>query len=98
MEKDETYFLVPKTFLQKIAEDQATILSLLGKANSNLQFGLGDYISESEAKKLLDKRTTWFWKMRSSGFLPSAKVGGKNYYRMQDIQKLLDTAFTGNQK
>jgi len=98
MENDDTYLLVPKSFLQKIAEDQATILSMLGKTNSNLNASLGGYISEAEAKKLLNKRTTWFWKMRSSGLLPSSKVGGKNYYRMQDIQKLLDVAFTGNKK
>ncbi len=98
MEKDDVYLLVPKSFLQKIAEDQATILSMLGKTNSNLNAGLGDYISEADAKKLLGRKTTWFWKLRTTGYLPAAKVGGKNYYRMQDIQKLLDSAFTGNQK
>ena len=98
MEKEDAYFLVPKSFLQKIAEDQDRILSLLKKNDANVQMGLGDYISEVEAKKLLGKKTTWFWSKRSSGFLPYSKVGGKNYYRIKDIQKLLDAAFTGNQK
>ena len=97
-EKEESYFLVPRALLEKIASNQETILSLLVKNNSNSQFGLGDYISEGEAKNQLEKKTTWFWKMRTSGLLPASKVGGRNYYRKQDIQKLLDSSFTGNLK
>lgn len=96
--KDQ-FYLVPGSVLEKILEGQSKIMDLLnGKSASVGKDSLGDFISEADAKKLLGKKTTWFWKMRSSGFLPSSKVGGKNYYRMQDIQKLLDSAFTGNQK
>ncbi len=92
-------FLVPVSVLEKILDGQSKIMDLLnGKSASLGKAPLGDFISEADAKKLLNKKTTWFWKMRTSGYLPSSKVGGKNYYRMQDIQKLLDSAFTGNLK
>ena len=95
----DQFYLVPGSVLDKILDGQSKILNLLNGQSGPLgKSALGDFISEAEAKKLLGKKTTWFWKMRSSGFLPSSKVGGKNYYRMQDIQKLLDTAFTGDQK
>ena len=90
IEKDDNFFIVPRALLQKIASDQETILSLLGKNNSNLQLGIGDYIPEIEAKKLLGKKTTWFWNMRQSGQLPFSKIGSTNYYSRQDILNLLN--------
>jgi len=89
-EMEESYFLVPRALLEKIASNQETILSLLGKTNSNAEKSLGDYISEAEAKKLLDKKTTWFWNRRQSGQLPFSKIGGTNYYSRQDILNLLN--------
>ena len=98
-ENNEQYYIVPKTLLDRILENANQILM---KQNSETYYGIqrlpADYISESQAKVMLDKKTTWFWKMRKDGFLPSSKVGGKNYYRMKDIQHLLDSAFNGNLK
>jgi len=98
MEKDDSYLLIPKSFLQKISEDQAAILSILEKTGAGTQTGLGDYITEADAKKILQRSTGWFHKMRVTGLLPSSKVGGKQYYRKQDIQKLFDSVFSGNLK
>lgn len=96
---NDQFYLVPKQILERILEGNDKILSRLNAGEFQGDKLLpGDYISEAEAKKLLNKKTTWFWKMRTSGYLPSSKVGGKNYYRKQDIQKLLDSAFTGNLK
>ena len=98
MEKDDSYLLIPKSFLQKISEDQAAILSILEKTGAGTQTGLGDYITEAEAKKHLGRCTSWFHKMRKTGLLPSSKVGGKQSYRKQDIQKLFDSVFSGTLK
>jgi hypothetical protein len=45
---------------------------------------LSDFISESQAKKLLTRGTTWFWNLRKEGF-PSTKLGGENYYDKKDL-------------
>lgn len=98
-ELTDQFYMVPKVVLEKILDGNEKILAKLNSGESPINKSLpGDYIVESEAKKLLNKKTTWFWKMRRDGFLPFSKVGGKNYYRRQDIQKLLDSSFTGNLK
>ncbi|MCE9538629.1 MAG: helix-turn-helix domain-containing protein [Bacteroidetes bacterium] len=88
-ENDEGYFLVPKALLQSIEKNSNKILSLLeGEKTANSL--LGDYISETDAKKLLGKKTTWFWNMRTNGKLAFSKVGGTNFYNKNDIIKLLE--------
>ena len=64
-------------------------VSLLRKSGVSLS-GNSNYIPESEAKKLLDKKTTWFWQMRTNGKLPFSKVGNKVFYQKSDIVKLLE--------
>lgn len=87
---EEGYFLVPKAFLQSIAESNLKILSFLENGNNASINSIGDYISETDAKNLLSKKTTWFWNMRKSGKLAFSKVGGTNFYNKSDIIKLLE--------
>ncbi len=75
--------------MQLIEENQQKILNLLGVEN-NEPDSIGDYIMEKEAKKLLGRKTTWFWKMRSSGQLPFSKIGNKVFYRKTDILNVLE--------
>jgi hypothetical protein len=86
----ESYLLVPKAWLETLMENQKRILSLL-EGNGVCEKGntLNGYVTETEAKKYLDRKTTWFWQMRSSGRLPFAKVGSKIFYHQDDIAKLL---------
>ena len=51
---------------------------------------LEDYISEQDAKKILNRGTTWFWELRKSGF-PHTKVGGQAYYLKTDIVSYLES-------
>jgi len=53
---------------------------------------LGGYISEHQAKKLLQRSSTWFWELRKGGF-PYTKLGGETYYRIQDFIDLLEAGF-----
>src|SRR5437868_812360 len=85
----DEYLIVPRRWLQSISESQSKILSLLERGNT-VANGIGDYISEKEAKNLLGRKTTWFWKMRSSGRLAFSKVGNKTFYLKQDIINLLN--------
>ncbi len=98
-ENQQQFYVVPGTVLDKILEGQSKILDILnGDASSTGKSLLGDYITEADAKKILQRSTGWFHKMRVTGLLPSSKVGGKQYYRKQDIQKLFDSVFSGNLK
>lgn len=98
-ENNDQFMIIPKTILDQILEKTDKILLKLdGESINGKQSLPADYLTEAQAKKMLDRSTTWFWNMRKDGFLPWSKLGGKNYYRKQDIQKLLDTAFTGNRK
>jgi hypothetical protein len=81
--------LVPQSFLEGIAETQKKILEQLRKLKQP-ENTVGDYISETQAKKLLNKKTTWFWNKRTCGELPFTKVGNTIYYSKSDIQKLFD--------
>lgn len=88
---EESYFIVPKVFLQAIADCNRKILSFLENTNPNPTNSIGDYISEREAKKLLNRKTTWFWNMRKNGKLAFSKMGGTNFYNKIDIIKLLES-------
>lgn len=50
---------------------------------------LGEFISEKDARKLLDRKTTWFYEQRRCGRLPYSKVGSKVFYRIKDIYSLI---------
>ncbi|MBK9415681.1 MAG: helix-turn-helix domain-containing protein [Bacteroidetes bacterium] len=98
-ENQQQFYVVPGSVLEKILDGQSKILDILnGDASSIGKSSLGDYITEADAKKLLGRSTGWFHKMRKTGLLPSSKVGGKQYYRKQDIQKLFDSVFSGTLK
>jgi hypothetical protein len=79
--------LVPKAFLDSLLERQNKILSLLENTPDKNQ--VGDYLTEVEAQKLLGRKATWFWSMRTKGLLPYSKVGNKVFYSKKDIEKLL---------
>jgi hypothetical protein len=81
-------FLVPKAFLDSLMERQNKILTLL--QNTPDKNHVGDYITEAEAQKILGRKATWFWSMRTKGALAFSKVGNKIYYSKKDIEKLLE--------
>jgi hypothetical protein len=81
-------YVVPKTQLDQLLETQQRILQIL-EGNGNQKFG--DYLSEEEVKKMLGRKTTWFWRMRNIGKLSYTKVGGKVFYFRKDIEKLIES-------
>ena len=58
--------------------------------NQKKEASLEDYVSEQNAKKLLNRGTTWFWELRKSGF-PHTKVGGQVYYLKSDLVSYLES-------
>ncbi len=90
-DNDQQFYLIPGPLLRQLIEGQAEILSRLNAAGVSADSkNLGEYISETEAKKLLNKKTTWFWNMRKSELLPFSKIGNTVYYKKQDILELLN--------
>lgn len=80
-------YVIPKAQLEQLLETQQRILQIL---EGNYTQKMGDYLSEEEVKKMLGRKTTWFWRMRNIGKLSYTKVGGKVFYLRKDIEKLLE--------
>lgn len=92
--QEQTFFIVPSEAIITLLDRQERILQLLNEVIGNTaKDAIGAYISEAEAKKLLGKKTTWFWKMRNTGQLPYAKAGNKVFYVKEDIVKLLNNNY-----
>jgi hypothetical protein len=88
-ETGESFILVPKAMLEKLLENTQRILSLLEGKDTGHD-AIGDYLPEQEAKKLLGRKTTWFWSMRKLGKLAFTRIGNKIFYAKQDIINLLN--------
>jgi len=84
----QNLYLIPEEFLLNIINGQDKIIKLLENKPGN---AINGYISEKEAMKLLNKKVTWFWQMRSSGQLKFKRIGQTVYYSMNDITQLLKT-------
>lgn len=87
--ESKTMLLVPLDFLTEIREQQNKILETLStKFQPKETFG--DYISESEAKKILGRKTTWFWNLRKQGKIPFTKVGAKIFYSKAEVLSFIE--------
>lgn len=80
--------LVPVQMLDEIKQLINELKSLHTREADKSEV-LGDFISEREARKLLGRRTTWFYEQRRSGKLPFSKVGSKVFYQIKDIHSLI---------
>ncbi|GAA0890628.1 hypothetical protein GCM10009122_03060 [Fulvivirga kasyanovii] len=84
--ENNVFVMVPKVVIDEIRDG----INKLLKGNEPLSAnGIGDYISEKEAQQLLGRKTTWFWSMRSKGYLSYTKVGNKVFYNRKDLEKYL---------
>lgn len=81
--------IVPDSFLEKLNEKQDQIINLLKTTESENQ---NQFLTEKEARGILQKKTTWFWQMRKNGVLPFRKIGKSIYYSKKEINQLLETS------
>jgi predicted DNA-binding transcriptional regulator AlpA len=81
--------IVSEYFLEQINEKQDKIICLL---NDGKQVSQSDFITENQAKEILQKKTTWFWQMRKNGMLPFRKIGKSIYYSKTEINQLLENS------
>jgi hypothetical protein len=87
--KDE-FIIVPKHQLEEILKNQSEIIRKLNHISNSEKKVTPKYISETEAKEILKKKTTWFWQQRTNGVLPYSKVGNQIFYKLEDIEKLFE--------
>lgn len=87
-DSSQIMYMIPKIQIDQLLETQQRILEIL-EGNGNQR--MGDYLSEEEVKKMLGRKTTWFWRMRNIGKLSYTKVGGKVFYFRKDIEKLIES-------
>ena len=81
--------IVPDSFLDKLSEKQDQIIDLLKSSDKLSQ---NEFLTEKEARELLQKKTTWFWQMRKDGLLPFRKIGKSIYYSKKEINQLLENS------
>lgn len=81
-------YLFPEDLLDTLVAKQDRILELL---EAKKEATLNGYITEKKAMELLNKKVTWFWKMRKTGQLSFKKIGQTNYYSLDDIHSLLQS-------
>ena len=81
--------VLPLSILNSMNQKQDEIISHL-KLESKQVPVLKEYISEPEARKLLNRKVTWFWQMRKEGKLTAKKIGGTSYYKITEIEELLN--------
>lgn len=85
--KNNSFVMIPSQIWEGILSEIKEIKTYI--KNNKGEEGLGDYITEDEAKKLLSRKTTWFWGMRKDGNLKFSKVGNRIYYLKHDIINLI---------
>lgn len=90
--KEQLLVLVDQHRLEYIISKIEELSELVRMKNSTIPT-IGEFISEPEAKKLMKKGTTWFWEMRKKGKLTASKTGNVNYYRIEDLKKLIEENF-----
>lgn len=89
IQEHQSLVLVP---VQLVDEIKQLLSEIRGKQYSDTKTDsiLGEFISEKEARKLLGRKTTWFYEQRRSGRLPYSKVGSKVFYKREDLVALLN--------
>ncbi len=85
--------LVPQQTLDEIKNDQKELFNLVKdmKLTSTPEGTVAKkFITESKAKEMLGKGTTWFYNQRKSGVLKAKKIGGTNYYNLDQIENMFN--------
>ncbi len=83
---EEPFAWVRVADLSAIRAEVAAIRRLLAEPSERQK----TFLSEKEAQAYLGCKTTWLWEQRRCGRLPVRKVGGKLYYRREDLDALVE--------
>ncbi len=91
MENANTFVFLPSEDINDLKQLAKDVREVLAKLNNGTNTSaLGDWIPESEAQKILGRKTTWFYNKRISGELTGKKRGGKWWYAKSEILKFIE--------
>ena len=90
-ETNEQFSMVPTNFLNEILEGQNRILEIISENGNSESEGVGDFITEIDAKRMLGRKTTWFWNLRKEGKLSFRKVGNKIFYKRGELIQFIES-------
>ena len=92
IQEHQNLVLVPIEMLDEIKQLISDLKSNKNESTEKPQV-LGEFIAEKDARKLLGRKTTWFYEMRRSGKLRFSKIGSKVYYNVNDIHQLINNHY-----
>lgn len=88
----KSYLLISEEEITPIIEK--AVSNALSSRNiplaNNITEIIDDYINEEEAKKVLGRKTTWFYNARKSGELKAMKRANKWWYKKSDINDYIN--------
>jgi hypothetical protein len=101
------YFVETKKIQQMTTETQQNdavslnaVLKELSIIKQKLEdsFSIGDWITQTQLKKFLQKKQTSFRDFLKTEDLPYSQIGRKHYFRKQDVINLLEKNIVNNNK
>lgn len=98
--KSNQFILISSEFMDEIKNKQEKIISYLESLTTNKKNSHEihkKFISQNEAKKILNKGDTWMWQQRNSGKLKYKKVGKNIYYDVNEINNFINNADDENE-
>lgn len=84
----EDHFLLPQSKFEELKINLQEIKDLLNDLK-NKPTPLHDWISENEARKLLDLKETSLWGLRKKRMVTFSKIGAKVFYSKKSIEELI---------
>jgi hypothetical protein len=75
-----------KKFNQLLGQVHQMIRQLPVKSNENL----GDWLTEEQARELLQRGATSLWALRKQGKLVTSRIGNRIYYSLKSILDFID--------
>ena len=94
--KVKNFVVIHEDSLNELLENQKEIISVLSK-DENSSAGIGNWIPEKDAQRILGKKVTSLWSLRKRGKLISTKVGNKVFYSKASIIRFLESNMKGGE-
>ena len=92
--------------MREIVKQLAFIIAEIKEMKAYLKFirktrremFLEEWVDGPEVMEMLGISTRTLQSMRTNNILPFSRINGKFYYRMEDIEKLLESNYNGKMK
>ncbi|MBI9068489.1 MAG: helix-turn-helix domain-containing protein [Salinivirgaceae bacterium] len=94
MNKQTIFMMIPQQDIEEMRSVLKDIQVKLQNGKTKQNIVLGDFISEKEARELINRKTTWFWQKRKSGELTGKKAGNQWFYKREDIIRFIERGIT----